>query len=56
MSIKYFDFTPPKFFLFTNQSKRLNIPQSHIFIFASRSLVVLCGQSGLSPTPEHCET
>jgi hypothetical protein len=56
MSIKYFDFTPPKCFLFRNQSKRLTIPQYPVFIPALRALVILCGRSGLSPTAEHSET
>jgi hypothetical protein len=41
MSVKYFDFTTPKFFLFRNQSKRLSIPQYHILILARCALVIL---------------
>ena len=49
MSVKYFDFTTPKFFLFRNQSKRLCIPQYHILILAWCALVILYGETGLSP-------
>jgi|GWRWMinimDraft_11_1066019.scaffolds.fasta_scaffold348385_1 hypothetical protein len=51
MSVKYFDTTTPKFFLFRNQSKRLSIPQYHILILAWCALVILYGETGLSPTP-----
>ena len=47
---------PRKFFLFRNQSKRLSIPQYHILILAWCALVILYGETGLSPTPEHSET
>ena len=56
MSVKYFDATTFKFFLFRNQSKRLSVPQYHILILASRARAVLYGESGLSPTPEHSAT
>jgi hypothetical protein len=56
MSVKYFDFTTPKFYLFRNRSKLLSIPQYHILILAWCALVILYGESGLSPTPEHSET
>jgi hypothetical protein len=55
MSIKYFDFTTPKFFLFRNLSKRLSIPQYHILILAWCALVILYGEPGPSPTPGHSE-
>jgi hypothetical protein len=55
MSIKYFDFTTPKFFLFRNQSKHLSIPQYHILILAWCALVILYGEPGPSPTPGHSE-
>jgi hypothetical protein len=56
MSVKYFDFTTPKFFLFRNQSKRHSIPQYHILILACCALVILYGEPGLSPIPGHSET
>ena len=56
MSVKYFDFTTPKFFLFRNLSKRLSIPQYHILILAWCARAVLDGESGLSPTPDHSAT
>jgi len=56
MSVKYFDPTTPKFFLFRNQSKHLSIPQYHILILAWCALVILYGETGLSPTPGHSET
>jgi hypothetical protein len=56
MSIKYFDFTTPQFFLFRNQSKHLSIPQYHILILAWCALVILYGEPGLSPTPKRSET
>jgi hypothetical protein len=52
MFIRYFDVTTPKFFLFRNQSKRLSIPQYHILILAWCALVILYGETGLSPTLE----
>jgi hypothetical protein len=55
MSVKYFDFTTPKFFLFRNQSKRLSIPQYHILILAWCALVILYGEPGPSPTFGHSE-
>jgi hypothetical protein len=55
MSVKYFDFTTPKFFLFRNQSKRHSIPQYHILILAWCALVILYGEPGPSPTPGHSE-
>ena len=48
MSVKYFDFTTPKFFLFRNQSKRHSIPQYHILILAWCALVILYGETGLT--------
>ncbi len=53
MSIKYFDITTPRFFLFRNQSKRLSIPQYHILFLAWCALVILYGETSPSPTPEH---
>jgi hypothetical protein len=55
MSVKYFDFTTPKFFLFRNQSKRLSIPQYQILILAWCALVILYGEPGPSPTFGHSE-
>jgi hypothetical protein len=55
MSVTYFDFTTPKFFLFRNRTKNLSIPQYHILILAWCALVILYGESGLSPTPRHSE-
>jgi len=52
MSVKYFDFTTPKFFLFRNLSKRLSIPHYHILILAWCALVILYGETGLSPLPD----
>ena len=52
MSVKYFDFTTPKFFLFRNQSKHLSIPHYHILILAWCALVILYGETGLSPLPD----
>jgi|GEM_PF-3216294 len=56
MSIKYFDFTTPQFFLFRNQSKRISIPHYHILILFWCALVILYDVTGLSPTPKHSET
>ena len=56
MSIKYFDPPALKFFLFRNHLKRLSIPQYRILILAWCVLAVLCGETGLSPTPENCKT
>jgi hypothetical protein len=56
MSIKYYYFATPKFLLFRNQFKRLDIPQYPVFIPAVHALVILCGRSGLRPTLERCET
>ena len=56
MSVKYFDAPALKFFLFRNQSKRLSILQYHILILAWCALVILYGESGLSPAPGHSET
>jgi hypothetical protein len=55
MSVKYFDTTTLKFFLFRNQSKRLSIPQYHILILAWCALVILYGETALRPTPEHSQ-
>ena len=56
MSVKYFNATTPKYFLFRNQSKHLSIPQYHILILAWCALVILYGEIGLSPPPKHGET
>jgi len=56
MSGKYFDAVTPKFFLFRNQSKHLSIPQYHILILAWCALVILYGETGLSPALGHSET
>jgi len=56
MSIKYFDFTTPQFFLFRNQSKRISIPQYLILFLFWCALVILYDVAGLSPAPEHSET
>jgi hypothetical protein len=56
MSIKYFDFTTPQFFLFRNRSKLLSIPQYHILILAWCALVILYGETGPSSTPGPSET
>jgi hypothetical protein len=55
MSVKYFDATTAKYFLFRNQSKRLSIPQYHILILAWCALVILYGETDPLPTPGHSE-
>jgi hypothetical protein len=56
MSVTYFDFTTPKFFLFRNRSKNLSIPQYHILILAWCALVILYGETGPSSALKHSET
>ena len=55
MSVKSFDATSLKFFLYRNQSKHLSIPQYHILILAWCALVILYGEPGLIPAPGHSE-
>jgi hypothetical protein len=52
MSIKYFDFTTPNFFLFRNRRKLLSIPQYHILILAWCALVILYGETAYAPLPD----